>query len=340
MTPLETLALLAVIAVLLVGVARTTLRKRERRRTPRGLDPDLTPLQLYRTGVSRPPGVQGAGSGRPLRPAEPIPRPDNGNSAARASVQTVEPGVAPDRFAPPAQAAEPVSRPVPEATSSTPRMPEPAARPAVERPQSAPAERRVRPTPKAVTPAPEGAAQSARRAARPETDAPRRVETQPRPDASPPRRAQQKPAAERKSATPREPTPVPAGGGSTDTPREPASGPAADGTLQLLPGRLEVLSGLGQREEIRFVKVGNAEPAVTFGRSVGEPHLHVRLESPTVSRMHARMRRSDVGWVLSNLSSTNPVVVNGQAMTNGTEHQLQDGDRIEMGEVVFQFRAG
>jgi hypothetical protein len=334
-TPLETLALLAVIAVLLVGVARTTLRKRERRRTPRGLDPDLTPLQLYRAGVSRPPGVQGVRRDGPSRPAEPIMRPDNGSAAARTSVQTVETGAVPERFAPPAQTAEPVSRPIPEASSSTTRKPAPVALPDVERPESAPTGQSARTAPKAATPVPQGTTRPARSAVGPDTQTPRRVETQPRPDASPPRRVQQKPPAGRKAATP-----APTVESGTATPRDPASGPAADGTLQLLPGRLEVLSGLGHREEIRFVKVGNTEPAVTFGRSVGEPHLHVRLESPTVSRMHARMRRTGAGWVLSNLSSTNPVVVNGQPMTNGTEHQLQDGDRIEMGEVVFQFRAG
>ena len=41
------------------------------------------------------------------------------------------------------------------------------------------------------------------------------------------------------------------------------------------------------------------------------------------------------------LSATNPVVVNGRALAadggNGSGVPLRDGDRIEMGEVVFRF---
>jgi hypothetical protein len=47
-------------------------------------------------------------------------------------------------------------------------------------------------------------------------------------------------------------------------------------------------------------------------------------------------------WRLENLSSTNPVVVNGRSLdTKGgamTSVILSEGDRIEMGEVAFVFR--
>jgi predicted component of type VI protein secretion system len=46
-------------------------------------------------------------------------------------------------------------------------------------------------------------------------------------------------------------------------------------------------------------------------------------------------------WRLENLSATNPVVVNGRALAaDGTDAgsvPLGEGDRIEMGEVVFRF---
>jgi predicted component of type VI protein secretion system len=45
-------------------------------------------------------------------------------------------------------------------------------------------------------------------------------------------------------------------------------------------------------------------------------------------------------WTLTNLSRTNPVSVNGLAMSEDTPAVvLRDGDRIEMGEVVFRFRS-
>ena len=112
-----------------------------------------------------------------------------------------------------------------------------------------------------------------------------------------------------------------------------------DGTLRLLPGWLEILSGAGEGREIRFVHLPGTEPEVTFGRGPGPAYQHVQLESPTVSRLHARLRFQEGGWALRNESGTNPTVVNGSPM-NGSHPflPLEDGDRIEMGEVVFLFR--
>jgi hypothetical protein len=114
-----------------------------------------------------------------------------------------------------------------------------------------------------------------------------------------------------------------------------------EGTLQLLPGRLDILSGDDKHEEIRFVRVAGQDAVVTFGRSEGEPHLHVQLQSRTVSRLHASMRFDNGQWHIANLSHTNPVVLNGVPMTasGGRPIVLADGDQIEMGEVIFRFRS-
>jgi hypothetical protein len=116
--------------------------------------------------------------------------------------------------------------------------------------------------------------------------------------------------------------------------------PPPEGTLQVLPGRLEVLSGSGATGEIRFIRLPGREPVVTFGRSEGEPHTHVRLEALTVSRVHAAMQFTSGCWHLENRSRTNPVVVNGAPMPliGGTPVRLTDGDIVEMGEVSFRFR--
>lgn len=135
----------------------------------------------------------------------------------------------------------------------------------------------------------------------------------------------------------------------------------ADGTLQFLPGRLEVVSGRGMGEEIRFVRTpGPDGTTVTFGRAEGAAYRHVQLGEPTVSRTHARMTL-DIGdplpgagspgapptgaaqWRLDNLSATNPVIVNGRPLhaggSPGSSVILTDGDRIEMGEVAFIYHA-
>ncbi|HEU5210271.1 MAG TPA: FHA domain-containing protein [Longimicrobiales bacterium] len=112
-----------------------------------------------------------------------------------------------------------------------------------------------------------------------------------------------------------------------------------EGTLQLLPGRLEVVEGRTDRGEIRFVRLSGDEPVVTFGRAAGEPLAHIQLEAATVSRLHARMNFRDGSWHIANLSHTNPVAVNGAPLgDNGDSAELKDGDVLEMGEVVFRYR--
>jgi hypothetical protein len=135
----------------------------------------------------------------------------------------------------------------------------------------------------------------------------------------------------------------------------------ADGTLQFLPGRLVIAGGRDAGHEIRFVRTSGPDGTrVTFGRAEGAPYRHVQLREPTVSRAHARMALEQAGgsngspsrgtegdatprWRLENLSSTNPVVVNGTPLdADGGSNSsviLSDGDRIEMGEVAFVFRA-
>jgi hypothetical protein len=116
-----------------------------------------------------------------------------------------------------------------------------------------------------------------------------------------------------------------------------------DEAVQLLPGRLEVTEGADRGQDIRFFRIAGEIPAVTIGRGDGAPYRHVTLRAPTVSRTHARMLYEDGRWKISNLSETNPVVVNGQELSNRDGGRwLADGDRIEIGEVVLRFheRAG
>lgn len=111
-----------------------------------------------------------------------------------------------------------------------------------------------------------------------------------------------------------------------------------DPTLQLLPGRLEVIAGM-PTDSIRFIKQPGTNQSVTLGRTRGEPGSHIQIPSPTVSRMHVRMSFEGGRWTLENLSETNPVAINGRPATGrGARCVLSDGDRIEMGEVAFFYR--
>lgn len=114
----------------------------------------------------------------------------------------------------------------------------------------------------------------------------------------------------------------------------------AEGTLQFLPGRLEIASGLDTGREIRFVRLpGPDGTEVTFGRNEGPLYRHIQLRDQTVSREHARMTLIDGHWLLTNLSKTNPVAHNGRVLGPGEHQLLSDGDRLDMGEVIFSFRS-
>ena len=116
---------------------------------------------------------------------------------------------------------------------------------------------------------------------------------------------------------------------------------AEEGTLEFLPGRLEVVAGDDIGQEIHFARqVGDEDITITFGRSEGPPLRHVQLLDPTVSRQHARMVFAGQRWHLSNMSTTNAVILNGAALPDhGDGITLQDGDRLEMGAVQFVFHA-
>jgi hypothetical protein len=114
----------------------------------------------------------------------------------------------------------------------------------------------------------------------------------------------------------------------------------AEEVLQLLPGRLEVLAGETRHREIRFVRAPGQPPQLILGRDAAGSPQHVALQSSTVSRQHARLAYSNGTWAVSNLSQTNPVVVNDEELSGAArERPLVDGDRIELGEVVLRFHA-
>jgi len=112
------------------------------------------------------------------------------------------------------------------------------------------------------------------------------------------------------------------------------------GTLKVLPGRFEVVSGETEVKEIRFYKVpSQAVPEVTFGRLAGAPYVHVQLNSPTVSGRQAKMTYQEGTWILTNFApaTSNPTRVQGRELGVDESVVLREGDQVEMGEVVLRF---
>jgi len=110
--------------------------------------------------------------------------------------------------------------------------------------------------------------------------------------------------------------------------------------VQLLPGRLEVVSGDANHREIRFVRIPGEPMQLILGREGGPSPQYVALKSGTVSRRHARLVFNNGRWAVANLSKTNPVVVNDEELSHVEgERSLDDGDQLELGEVVLRFHA-
>jgi hypothetical protein len=73
----------------------------------------------------------------------------------------------------------------------------------------------------------------------------------------------------------------------------------------------------------------------TVGRS---RDCDVVLEDAGISRRHAEIRPSGEGWTITDLKSTNGVIVNGRALSG--PQALKHGDRIELGstQITFEVR--
>src|SRR5688572_25034438 len=70
---------------------------------------------------------------------------------------------------------------------------------------------------------------------------------------------------------------------------------------------------------------------MTIGRALDND---IVIDSAEVSRHHARIEHRGSGFFLIDLGSTNGTSVNG---TQISEHELQYGDRITLGNVVFEY---
>ena len=77
-----------------------------------------------------------------------------------------------------------------------------------------------------------------------------------------------------------------------------------------------------------------AKPSVTIGRL---PECDVVVDDTGASRQHARIERTESGFVLTDLGSTNGTMLNGEPIQ---EHVLEHGDRITIGETDLEFRSG
>jgi pSer/pThr/pTyr-binding forkhead associated (FHA) protein len=95
----------------------------------------------------------------------------------------------------------------------------------------------------------------------------------------------------------------------------------------------------GQREEGAWLEVGGRyHPVPTMGISVGRSSDNdIRLSDELVSRRHANIDRQGIGFMITDLGSTNGTFVNGQPVR---QQPLRDGDEIRIGDTRVHFHWG
>jgi len=123
--------------------------------------------------------------------------------------------------------------------------------------------------------------------------------------------------------------------GAAPAPAKPPGEPPAQAAVPLIlqPGAisLEFVAESGQQSSFMLDK-----PTLTIGRA---PDNDIVLAAPilnadSVSLHHARLRRDQDSYVVRDLGSRNGLAVNGRQTL---ENLLQDGDRLQFGEVEATF---
>jgi pSer/pThr/pTyr-binding forkhead associated (FHA) protein len=75
-------------------------------------------------------------------------------------------------------------------------------------------------------------------------------------------------------------------------------------------------------------------PVCVIGR---DPSATLCLEEDSVSKQHARLTRSDDGWEIEDLGSSNGTFVNGRRLY--APETVRPGDLIRLGTVILKFEA-
>lgn len=86
------------------------------------------------------------------------------------------------------------------------------------------------------------------------------------------------------------------------------------------------------RGKIMPLRASSLDASWLIGR---DPEAEVHLIDRAVAHQHARVHRHGERWSIENLNATNPLFVNGVAVT--TTSLLEQGDRVQLGRSELQF---
>lgn len=112
-------------------------------------------------------------------------------------------------------------------------------------------------------------------------------------------------------------------------------------TMVLLPGQLEIISGLDKGKSFRIAGFPTSEGAkVTIGRETVDgdlSHAHIQLLEKTVSRKQAELTFKNNILYVKNLSETNYTQVDGKALSPNETMELKPDMILRTGEVEFKY---
>ena len=106
-------------------------------------------------------------------------------------------------------------------------------------------------------------------------------------------------------------------------------------TVVLSAGQTEGPASLVRREPGELATIYLDRDLMVIGKMENAADAVISL--PTVSRIHAKIRKADDEYYLSDLNSRNGTSVNGRLLKTGEEYQLQDEDQVEFAQARYIF---
>lgn len=98
-------------------------------------------------------------------------------------------------------------------------------------------------------------------------------------------------------------------------------------------GRLIITTGAQEGQAVPLIL-----DEITIGRATSNATWEIGLQDPSVSRPHARLRRSGDSWQICDLGSSNGTRINDTFLEAGDWYALNDGDIIGFGHSLTLFR--
>ena len=106
-------------------------------------------------------------------------------------------------------------------------------------------------------------------------------------------------------------------------------------TVVLSAGQTEGPASLVSREPGELATIYLEQEIVVIGKL--ETASDAVINMPTVSRIHAKIRKRDGEYYLTDLNSRNGTSVNGQMLKAGEEHLLKDEDEVDFAQARYIF---